>query len=223
MIFAQWKPIDEIINKLIRHKKILLIGCATCVAECAAGGEKEVETLAPLLNMGLKKKGHSVQIITKTLEKQCEWEFIEELTETVKEVDAILSLSCGIGVQAVAERFSEKPVYPGVNTSALTIRQEEGQWESRCVACGDCILDETFGLCPMARCAKNIMNGPCGGTRKNGKCEIDEETDCIWNLIIERAQARKALDSLKNIRKTKNWSNSRHGGPKKVIREDLRP
>lgn len=222
MIFAEWKPIDELVEKLRNYQSILLVGCATCVAECAAGGEKEVETLAPLLRMALKKQGKSVEIITKTLEKQCEWEFVEELAEDVAKVEAIMSIACGIGIQAIAERFDEKPVYPGVNTSALTIREEPGLWASRCAACGDCILGETFGLCPIARCAKSLMNGPCGGTRKEGKCELDENTDCIWNLIVERAEKRGQLESLSIVKKAKNWSNSRHGGPKKVIREDLR-
>ena len=75
----------------------------------------------------------------------------------------------------------------------------------------------------MARCAKSLMNGPCGGTRKNGKCEVDENTDCIWNLIVERAEARGQLDRLSQVRPPKNWSNSGHGGPKRMVREDLRP
>lgn len=222
MIFAEWKPIDELVEKLEKHKKVLLAGCATCVAECAAGGEKEVETLAPLLTMALKEKGKKIEILTHTVEKQCEWEFLEEMDEKISQVDAVLSLACGIGVQCMAEQFLKTPVYPGVNTSALTVREELGVWASRCAACGDCVLGETFGLCPVARCAKSLMNGPCGGTRKDGKCEIDENTDCIWNLIVERADERGQLDTLSNVRRTKNWSNSRHGGPKKVIREDLR-
>lgn len=222
MIFAEWKPVDELVEKLKAHKKVLLVGCATCVAECAAGGEKEVETLAPLLSMALKKQGYSVEIITTTLEKQCEWEFVEELIEEGHEVDAIMSLACGIGIQALAERFNPLAVYPGVNTSALTIREEAGLWAGRCAACGDCVLGETFGLCPIARCAKSLLNGPCGGTRGNGKCEVSEDTDCIWNLIVERADERGQLDSLAEVKKSKNWSNSSHGGPKRVIREDLR-
>jgi hypothetical protein len=67
VIFAEWKPVDELVEKLKAHKKVLLVGCATCVAECAAGGEKEVETLAPLLSMALKKQGYSVEIVTATL------------------------------------------------------------------------------------------------------------------------------------------------------------
>lgn len=222
MIFAEWKPLDELIDKLKNHKRVLLVGCATCVAECSAGGEKEVETLAPLLRMALKKQGYSIEIITDTLEKQCEWEFVEQLAEKVTDVDAIMSIACGIGVQALAERFDPLPVYPGVNTSALTIREEAGLWAARCAACGDCVLGETFGYCPIARCAKSLLNGPCGGTRSNGKCEIDENIDCVWNLIVERADERGQLASLSKLQNTKDWSNSRHGGPKRVIREDLR-
>ncbi|MHC4694714.1 MAG: methylenetetrahydrofolate reductase C-terminal domain-containing protein, partial [Planctomycetota bacterium] len=184
MIFAEWKPLDELIDKLKNHKKVLLVGCATCVAECATGGEKEVETLAPLLRMALKKQGHCVEILTATLEKQCAWEFVEQLAQQAAEVDAIMSIACGIGVQALAERFDPIAVYPGVNTSALTIREEAGLWAARCAACGDCILGETFGYCPVARCAKSLLNGPCGGTRKDGKCEVNEEVDCIWTLLV---------------------------------------
>jgi len=223
VIFGEWKPVGEIAERLRGHKRVLLVGCATCVAECAAGGEKEVETLAPLLRMALGKEGEQIEILTATLEKQCEWEFVEEVAESVEDVDAILSIACGIGVQALAERFAGVPVYPGVNTSALTIREEEGLWAARCATCGDCVLGETFGLCPVARCAKSLMNGPCGGTRSDGKCEVDEETDCVWNLIVERADEQGALESLAEVRRAKDWSGSGHGGPKRVVREDLKP
>ncbi len=222
MIFGEWKPVEEIVESLTGSSNVLLVGCATCVAECAAGGEKEVETLAPLLRMALKKKGLSVEIQTATLEKQCEYEFVETLAEQAGRADTLLSLACGIGVQLLAERFPDKRVLPGVNTSALAVREEAGIWASRCAACGDCMLGETFGFCPVARCAKSLMNGPCGGTSKDGKCEINEELDCVWNLIVERAEARGELDSLAKIRETRDWSNTRHGGPKRVVREDLR-
>ncbi len=222
MIIAEWKPIPELVQMLSGYDKILLVGCATCVAECATGGEKEVQTLAPLLRMALKKEGRDVEIITKTLERQCEWEFVEELSDIVPEVDAIISIACGIGIQALAERFEQTPVIPGVNTTALAIRQEPGLWIARCAACGDCVLGETFGLCPVARCAKSLMNGPCGGTRKDGKCEIDPDTDCVWFQIVERAKERGQLDKLKKVRGPKDWSNSEHGGPKRMTREDLR-
>ena len=223
MIVAEWKPIPELVKMLRGHENVLLVGCATCVAECAVGGEREVETLAPLLHMAMQTDGNPLQIRTRTLERQCEWEFVEELAEIVPEVDAILSVACGIGIQALAERFSELPVYPGVNTTSLAIREEPGLWVARCSACGDCVLDETYGLCPVARCAKSLMNGPCGGTRDNGKCEVDEEVDCVWNLIVERARARGKMQELMQLRKAKDWSNSSHGGPKRILREELRP
>ncbi len=222
MIFGEWKPVEEIVKSLTGSANVLLVGCATCVAECAAGGEKEVETLAPLLRMALKKKGLSVEIQTAMLEKQCEYEFVETLAEQAGQADTLLSLACGIGVQVLAERFPDKRVLPGVNTSALAVREEAGIWASRCAACGDCVLGETFGLCPVARCSKSLMNGPCGGTSKDGKCEISEDTDCVWNLIVDRAVARGELDSLAEVRETRDWSNTRHGGPKRVVREELR-
>ncbi len=223
MIFGERKPVEELIEELEGHRKVLLLGCATCVAECSAGGEKEVETLAPLLSLAMKQKDQRVQITTGTLEKQCEYEFVDEIAEQVKRVDAVMSMACGIGVQAVSERFPDKPVYPAVNTSALTVREEPGLWASRCAACGDCVLGETFGLCPVARCSKSLLNGPCGGTRANGKCEISEDIDCIWHLIVERAEARGKLAELGRVRKARSWANSRHGGPKRVVREELKP
>jgi hypothetical protein len=223
MIIAEWKPLPELVEKLKGHTNVLVVGCATCVAECAAGGEREVETLAPLLQMALKQEGRTINVRTSTLERQCEWEFVEELAKVAPQVDAVVSLACGIGIQAVAERFPDLAVYPGVNTTALAIRQEPGTWLARCAACGDCVLGETFGFCPVARCAKSLSNGPCGGTRKNGKCEIDENIDCVWYQIYERAKARGKVEQLLKVRKPKNWSNSGHGGPKRVVREDLRP
>jgi hypothetical protein len=222
MIIAEWKPLPELVEKLQGHKSVLVAGCATCVAECAAGGEREVETLAPLLRMALQKEGLTVNIMTKTLERQCEWEFVEELAEIAPKVDAVVSLACGIGVQALAERFPDLSVYPGVNTTSLAIRQEPGLWIARCAACGDCVLGETLGFCPVARCAKSLSNGPCGGTRAEGKCEVDADLDCVWFQIYERAKARGKVDQLLKVRKPKNWSNSGHGGPKRMVREDLR-
>ena len=223
MITAEWKPIPELVSMLEGHRRVLLVGCATCVAECAAGGEKEVETLAPLLTMALAKQGKKIEIVTRTLEKQCDWEFVEELAEEVAQVDAVMSLACGIGVQAVSERFEGIRVYPGVNTTTLAIREEPGIWTTRCAACGDCMLGETFGLCPVARCAKSLMNGPCGGTRADGTCEVNEDVPCVWTLIWKRAVERGETGSLAEVRPPKNWSGSRHGGQKRIVRDDLRP
>ena len=119
MIFAEWKPLTEIVGSIHDYDKILLVGCAACVAECATGGEKEVETLAPLLRLALKEQGRDVEIQTATLEKQCEWEFVEELAETAAQVDAVLSLACGIGA------FATLPMY--FTIVAVTYREVFGE------------------------------------------------------------------------------------------------
>lgn len=223
MIAAQWKPIPELVAKLSGYKNVLVVGCATCVAECAAGGEREAETLAPLLKIALAESGQAAEVTTVTLERQCEFEFYNEMTALLeaRKIDAVVSLACGIGVQAFIEWFPGVRIYPGVNTSALVVREAPGLWTARCEACGDCILDETFGICPVARCSKGILNGPCGGTSNDGKCEVSDDTDCAWKLIVERGINAGRVEDLMGVRKAKNYSNSRHGGPKRIVREDL--
>lgn len=222
MIIADWKPMEELLGFVRGHERVLLVGCATCVAECATGGQREVETLAPLLRMGSAQAGTPVEILTHTLERQCEWEFVEELSDTVAKVDAVLSLACGIGIQALAQRYDRVSVYPGVNTTSLAVRAEPGLWETRCAACGDCVLGETFGLCPVARCAKSIQNGPCGGTRSDGQCEIEQDSPCVWQLILERAARRGELERLTVVRPAKDWSGSNHFGPVRMVKKDQR-
>ncbi|MFH2008541.1 MAG: methylenetetrahydrofolate reductase C-terminal domain-containing protein [bacterium] len=220
MIIAEWKPIPELIETVREYERILLVGCATCVAECAAGGEREVETLAPLMRMGCAASGSSLEVVTRTLERQCEWEFVEALAPLIGGVEAVVSLACGIGVQTVAERFPEATVYPGVNTTSLAVRAEAGLWLTRCAACGDCRLGETFGLCSVSRCAKSLANGPCGGTRPDGRCEVDVDKDCVWQQIVRRAMDRDALQRLMEVRPAKDWSGGCHGEPIRMVKED---
>ena len=54
-----------------------------------------------------------------------------------------------------------------------------------CQECGQCVLHFTGMTCPMT-CPKQIRNGPCGGVRLNGKCEVYPERDCVWVKGIER-------------------------------------
>jgi hypothetical protein len=82
-------------------------------------------------------------------------------------------------------------------------------------------LDLTAGVCPIARCAKSLLNGPCGGSQQ-GKCEIDPEVPCAWQLIYDRLKAQGRLDRLLEITPARDWSTSRHGGPRRLLREDLR-
>jgi ferredoxin len=221
MIIAERKPIGEILSFIGDAQSVLVAGCATCVADCMAGGEREVGILASALRIAANRAGRKIEIIEATAERQCEREFIEKLREAVEKADIVLSVACGIGMQAMAERYQDKPIYPGVNTKFLGLREAEGVWTERCAACGDCTLHLTGGVCPVARCSKSLLNGPCGGSR-GGKCEISEDVDCGWHLIIERLKALGQLDRLEINIPPKNWAASRDGGPRKVIKKDLR-
>lgn len=221
MIIAEQKPLAEIKTMLNGRQKVLTVGCGTCVTVCFAGGEKEVGILASALRMATRLDGNGTDFDEVTVQRQCEWEYIDPLAGRLEDYDAILSLGCGIGVQTLAERFPGKLVLPGLNTKFMGLPVEQGLWEERCQACGDCVLDMTGGICPIARCSKQLLNGPCGGSQ-NGKCEINPETPCAWQLIWERMSALGLLDRLMEVQPPKNWSTSRDGGPRRIVRDDLR-
>ena len=220
MIIARAKDINDVAEKLTGYGKILVAGCATCVAECMAGGEKETAITASALRMALRLRGCEAEVKEITAERQCEWELIEEIAPQVEAAEVVVSLACGVGVACMADRFETKPIIPGVNTVFLGHREKPGVWLERCAACGDCSVDRTGGICPVARCAKSLQNGPCGGSSE-GKCEIDSEVDCAWHLIIERLKAMDQLDNLRENTPPKDWASSRDGGPRKVVIEDV--
>ena len=221
MIVADKKPIDEIAKEISECKTILILGCNECVTVCEAGGKKEVEILASALRMLFLNQGKELKVDERTLERQCDREYLEEIRDVADQYDAIVSLACGVGVQFTAEMYPSMPVYPGVNTCFLGATEERGVWTERCQACGQCILASTGGICPVSRCAKRILNGPCGGST-NGICEINKDITCAWQLIIDRLTALNRLDDYEKIYPLKDWSTDRAGGPRKVVREDLR-
>jgi len=95
MITGEQKPIDEIREMIAPYKRILVLGCASCVAECAAGGEKETAMLASTLRIAAKMKGEDVLIEEKTLDRQCVRDFVVLLDDIIERYDAVLSLGCG--------------------------------------------------------------------------------------------------------------------------------
>ena len=222
MIKAEQKPIDEILGYLDSYNKILLAGCGACVTVCHAGGEKEVSLLASSLRMARQKIGKPMEVLEKTPARQCEPEFALELSEAVGKVEAVVSLSCGVGVQTLVRHFQKTSVFPGVNTTFLGETTAHGVWEERCQACGNCVLEKTGGVCPIARCAKQLLNGPCGGSSQ-GKCEIKRETDCAWQMIYDRLKALGQLHKMEEIIPAKRWGvESRDSGPRRIVREDLK-
>jgi ferredoxin len=220
MIVADKKPIEEIIEEIKDRERILILGCNECVTVCEAGGKKEVGVLASALRMYFLNQGQEVKIDEVTLERQCDHEYLEEIRDSIDQYDAVVSLACGVGVQFMAEKYRTTPVYPGVNTCFLGATEERGLWTERCQACGNCLLATTGGICPISRCAKRLLNGPCGGST-SGKCEINQEIDCAWQLIVDRLAALDKMDDYEKLAPIKDWSTDRAGGPRKVKREDV--
>ncbi len=212
---------EEIEAMIDPFEKIIVLGCRECVTVCSVGGEKEVGILASELRLLRKQKGRAIDILEFTLERQCDHEYIEQIRSMVPNYEAILSMACGAGVQFVAEAYPETPVFPAINTTFIGVTEEQGLWTERCQACGDCILHLTGGICPVTRCSKSLLNGPCGGS-SNGKCEVNKEIDCGWQLIIDRLKSLGQLERFEEYIPIKDWSTSRDGGPRKVVREDLR-
>ena len=220
MITAERKPMEELIECLRPYNRILLVGCNECVTVCAAGGRKEVGILASALQMAFKTEGKTLEVKELTLERQCDPEYVEELVTHIDQAEAVMSMACGCGVQEIARRFKEKPVYPAVNTTFMGASERQGVWAERCQGCGECVLGLTGGICPIARCSKQLLNGPCGGST-NGKCEVDPDIDCAWQLIWDRLKALGIEDRYEENIAAKDWRTGRGGGPRKIIREDM--
>ena len=221
MIVASPKSITELKNLIAGHKRVLFAGCGTCVTVCLAGGEREVGIASYAIRMARKLEGEPLELTQMTIERQCENEFIKDLAEAAAKVDAIVSFGCGVGVQAVAERFPEKPVYAALNTQFMGTLEEQAVWTEKCLGCGDCMLAQFGGICPVTRCAKRLLNGPCGGSTED-HCEVDEDRPCAWQLIYTRLKNIEQLDRLDEVVPAKDWSTSWHGGARKVVRKEHR-
>src|SRR5271157_2678016 len=198
MIVAQRKNIPDLLAIVKNHKKLLVLGCGTCVTVCLAGGVREVSIIASALRMSAKLKGLPLEVEELTIERQCDNVFLEQAAEAIERNDAVLSLGCGAGVQALAERYTAKPVYAGLDTAFIGILEKRGVWTEKCAACGACVLHEYGGICPVSRCAKHMLNGPCSGSRED-RCEVNPERQCAWQLIYKRLKDIGQLDRLKEI------------------------
>ena len=212
MIVAERKPLEEIKEMVEPYDKILILGCNTCATIRLYGGEKECEKLSIELSDALGR-----EVNYAVVERQCEREFLEDekIGGLIDSNDCTLSMSCSIGPQTLIEVYPNAMALPAQNTTFIGSAVEHGIFEERCALCGDCIIDETFGICPISRCAKSLMNGPCGGSH-DGKCEVDPERDCAWQLIYDRALKFNRVDDLLKMVKVKDWSDGMHGTKKEV-------
>ena len=204
MIIVTQKPLDELLDFNSPYDNILIAGCDGCTQP--PRGLREAKTLSQLLELGGKLRNKGFVFKVTTTAKQCDsYLTASMLKPQMDDVAAVLSLACGAGVQTVAELFPELPVFPAQNTHFIGVEDREGGiLEERCVGCGDCLLVQTGGVCPVTRCAKGLLNGACGGS-KNGKCELDSEKDCAWILIYERLEKQGKLELLKEFRPPRDY------------------
>lgn len=202
MIVAESKTLDEIKAMVDAYDRVLMVGCGTCVEVSLTGGERAVNLTATALRLARKVDGRDIEIGEQTVIRQCDFEYLDEIKD-VDKYQAIISLACGVGIQGIARKFPDMPVFPGVNTTFMGFNEGYGYYTEMCKGCGECVLDKTGGICPVARCAKSLLNGPCGGTN-NGKCEIDSSRDCGWVLIYNKMNSMGQLDKFKEINTPKN-------------------
>ncbi len=220
MIVADRKSLDEIMAMVEDNKKILIVGCKGCVTVCNVGGLKEVEILASTMKIARKKAGKEIEIETSVLERQCDKEYVEQIAETVGDYEAVISMACGVGPQFLSEMYKDQSFYPAVNTTFFGGATSHGVWEERCAGCGTCGIHNFGGLCPIARCAKSLLHGPCGGS-SSGVCEVNKDTECIWDTIVTKKMEQGKLEDLLDVKAAKSWKTSRDGGPRRSIREEL--
>jgi len=220
MIIAERRPIPEILENIAGYDKLLVLGCRGCVAICSAGGDREVAILAEAIRLARQRQGKPIEVFEQTFIRQCDPEYLEPLKELLPKVQAVVSLACGVGVNLIADLYPSVRVYPGVDTSFYGANVELGKWIEKCRGCGDCIIDKTAGLCPIARCAKNLLNGPCGGSQ-GGRCEVRKDMPCVWHMIIERLKERGELERLLEIIPPKDWRPAGGEGLRVRVRPDL--
>jgi len=206
MIITKQKPLEVILDYIKGCKKIFLVGCELCATTCKTGGEEELKKMGK----ELQKEGKTI-VGKVVLDPACNMLEVKRLyrkhSKEIEEADAILSFTCGGGTQAVAETMEESRVYPGSDTlfqgEITRSTLKERRFEQKCSLCGDCILAVTGGICPVTRCPKGLVNGPCGGI-KDGKCEVDKDLECVWIVIYEKLKKLGKVEEMKVIREPKD-------------------
>jgi ferredoxin len=208
------KPIEEILKYLEKHQWVHIVGCGTCATLCHTGGKSEVIDMKKRLeDSGKKVTGWMVM---PTACDELTGEALRQEREDIRAADCILALTCSTGVQTIVFHLEEpKPVYPGLNTLFLGVEDRPGHFTELCLYCGNCVLGRTAAICPLVRCAKSLLNGPCGGS-SGGKCEVSKDIPCAWQMIYDRLAETGRLDELEDIVPVKDWSVSVSGGPRMV-------
>ena len=208
---TETKQFGEILQSLEKYMSVYLIGCGSCATACHTGGKSEVLEMKGKLEAEGKKVTGWMVIPTACDELTAE--ALRQNTKGIEEADSILVMTCAFGVQTVG-LYSNKPVFPALNTLFLGKEERPGYFNEACMQCGVCVLGRTACICPLVKCAKSLLNGPCGGS-VNGKCEIDPDIPCAWQMIYDRLKEMGRLDELEEIEPVRDWSTSLSGGPRK--------
>ncbi len=203
MIISELKPFDELKAALTDFDRLFLVGCAACATACKSGGEEEVFKFQEWLT-GLRKEVTGSVVIDEACHIMRAARDLRHHRDAVEDASALVVLACGSGVQSISANV-EKCVVGGLNSMFLGNVRRFGQFEEMCSLCGDCILNETAGICPVTTCAKGLLNGPCGGM-EDGRCEVDAEIECAWCLIYERLQQQQRPGVFAHRVAPKNWS-----------------
>jgi ferredoxin len=212
------KPFVEVLTTLKGINKVALVSCGSCAALCQTGGTEGAKEMKEKL----ENEGYTITT-TIVAEEVCDNRvMMKDLRKSEPDIgdsDAILTLSCGNGAQSILAALEKKhptiPVFSANNTEFIGMTERIGRFHQRCAACGDCLLNETGGICPITTCAKALMNGPCGGMVRS-KCEVGNyEEDCGWILIYERLKLLGQLENFSKLRKARDWTESGH--QRKVI------
>lgn len=205
MIGTKQKCREEIERLIKPYTRFFLIGCGDCAKVCKTGGEDEVKDFKAFLE-GKSKKVTGWVVLEETCDLRLAKKMTREKAEALKKSDCVLVLSCGSGVQTVAE-IMKKPVLPVLDSIFAGGIENLSSFKEMCSVCGDCMLDMTAGICVLTRCPKGLVNGPCGGSN-NGKCEESDELECAWYVVFERLKERGEIDSLKKLKMIKNYRSS---------------
>jgi len=197
MILSKQKPLEEILEAVSDETSLFIVGCAGCALGSASGGPEEVAAMKEALADAGKTVTDTI-VIDFLCNKALAGDRLGRRIEALKSSDAILVMCCGVGVQAVA-KMVDIPVRAGCDTVGVTGVQGSWPSEERCMQCGECVLSYTAGICPVATCAKGLLNGVCGGSQ-DGMCEVDPENRrCGWEMIFDRAKELGQLDRLKTF------------------------
>ena len=195
------KEFDDIKEILEPFDRVFIVGCGTCTTMTHTGGVEEVaEMTGRLQELGKLVTG---SVVVPTACDEVTEAVMQEHGQAIENALCMLVMSCALGVQKVAS-YIEKPVIPAVDTLFIGLEESPGSFKEACDQCGQCIIGETAGICPITACHKGLVNGPCGGTN-NGKCEVDKERDCAFTLIYRRLEKQGRLDLMKKYHEPKNF------------------